>query len=158
MKIKREEVVYYLNGLNSVVDISGLKFAYAVSKNLKALQDEAKEINKKRFPEATDEVVKFEEEKVKLLEKFAKKDNNGNYIPDKATGGMFLDDKDAYMKEYEKLLSKHPKAKKQIEEHNKFFKEFIQEVIDVKIFTIKKDDLPDSISARQLNAIDFMIE
>ena len=158
MRIKRNEVREYLSGLYSVGNLKGLKFAYAVSRNIKNFEAIAKDIQKKGVIEKTKELDKYNEEKEKLLKKYAKKDDSGNYVIDKKTQEYQFEDKEKYIENANKLIEGSPKLKEQLDKHSEEFNKYLKDDVSVNLFTIKKDDLPVEISANQLNAIDFMIE
>lgn len=156
-KIKRKEVGIYLEGLGSVSNIvADYKFAYAVSKNFNKFKSEYEKIREKQLPEKTKELDKFEAEKLKLIEIHGERNVSGKLILN--NGKYKIKDEEKYQKEHDELLDKHKTVKSQLENHVKEYSKYLDDVIEIEIHTIKKDILPEKISANQLNAIDFMID
>ena len=141
-----------------LLDVKGEKFAYAVLKNKQKIDsafDDWMEISKKYNP--TDAFLAYDKERVELAEYHAKKDDKGEPI---TTGEgnaerYDIEDTETFEKELEKLKDKHGDAiterEKQIEDYEKEMDEEFE--LDIH----KVTEVPDTISARELEAAEFMI-
>lgn len=161
----KEDLILFNQGLNSVAHLSGVKFAYAVSRNLSILKPELESLEKAAKP--TDEYMKFEDERIKLVEKFAEKDEKGKakqvpmvsnprqteYVIDK-------DKQEELDKEFGELKEKHKEAvegrEKQIKEYNELLK---SEAPKLEFHKVSIDQVPAQINVTQMHSIrEYMVE
>lgn len=149
-------------GLRAVGKYKGVKFAYAVAKNLRLVDQEIADMEKAREP--SEEFQKFEREKMDLSGKFAKLDEKGKPItvgqPD-AMGrmGVLIEDVETFNKEYKELVEKYNGCVKEQDEKEKEFKKFIEETdAGVHLHTIKEEVLPQDITPDHLGGILDIIE
>lgn len=151
----RREIMSKVNELNSVGELKGIKFAYAVNKNKKKFLKELKEIAK--LMEMSEEFKIYEKKRVEICEKFCEKDEEGKAIvKNNAYAGLkenaeFDSAMDALSEENKELINAR---KKQISEYNNF----LNEEFEIDIYKIKLEDVPSDISVNQLKSIEFMIE
>ena len=131
---KGKLIELYYNLLN-VKELKGLKFAYGIAKNIRIIKEEIKTIN-----EATSDYQNYEKEKFELVKSHAKKEDG------KMIGHYVMEDYDKFEKEIEKLKSKHKKAIDNYEE-------FLDTNCETKLWDIDFEDLPDDITAGQLEGI-----
>lgn len=152
----RKEVLVLLQGLKDVSAYPGVKFAYCVAKNTLRCTEEAKAL------EATlvqsNEFSKYNAERIKLAEKYANKEENGQYkIVDNAYD-FTPENKAKFVTEELDLRSQYKDAvdgrNKQAEEYNAL----LEEKSDVVLYKISIDLLPADITASQLLAIMPIVE
>jgi hypothetical protein len=78
-QITRSRVLEIVQGYEGLKSLSGIKLAYAISKNMNALKHEQESI-KEAVPKNKD-LEKYREQYSEILEVEAKRDENGNFIP-----------------------------------------------------------------------------
>ena len=138
-----------------LLDVKGEKFAYAVLKNkekIDAAWETYLDIAKKYNPD--DDFMAFEKDRVDLAETFAKKDANGEPITKDER--YDIEDKDGFEKSLDLLKEKHDLAIKGREAQIAEYEKEMDEEIDIEFHVVSK--VPDTISARELEAADFMIK
>jgi len=158
--MKNTELVNLYQGLNSVGNLTGTKFCYAVSKNIEIIKGELKHINSTL--EHSDEEKKYEDARIALCKKLCKLDEKDKPMvvdnPDGSSKYVF-EDQEGFDKELKKLQKKHEKSvesiKKKKEGYNKFLKEEVSK--DVKLHKIKLSDVPEEITAQQMNSLFIII-
>ena len=148
--MKRSEVIALYRALNNLGRLSGVKFAYAVNRNIKQLQTEIDAVQKAIEP--TSEFSAFEKERVKVAEEYAEKDGKGK--PKVENGQYVFGDKlDEYQKRYDKLIEEHKPAvdarEKQIEDVNKL----LDEEVEVNLYKIPLASVPEGITTAEMNKI-----
>ena len=149
MKVKRTELTKLLQGINSI-NLTGVKFNYALLKNKKKISEELEIL--KTVIKPNEELEKFENERVEVCKKYCEKDKEGKEVIKqgkfaglennkdfetaidklKETYKETLDKKTAQIKEYEKLL---------IEE------------VEIDIHQVVLNDVPKEITTKQLESI-----
>ena len=121
-----------LGGLSAVKDLKGVKFALAVAKNLRVLQEELKDIEDAARP--TQEFLALAQQ-IRALEE--------------------IGDKQAEIEELEgKNETLIEERKKQIEEFNTI----MEETSEVSLHYLSEADLPYDITGSQLHAISLIIK
>src|SRR3990167_10828895 len=113
---KQEATNLYRN-LNRLGDLKGVKFAYAVSKNINLIKTEIDLLEKAIAP--SEEYKKVDELRVAICEKYAKKDENGKVII--KDNAYDIEDTEAFEAELKKLKEEYKKEfdarDKQVEEY-----------------------------------------
>ena len=147
MKIKRDDLLVFLDGLGKMLNVSApAKFSYALVKNKNKLKSVFKEIKEKE-PVPDEAFLEYEKERVEVVSKAAKKDANGDPIlrthPD---GSRRYDIEESKMEEVnaevEKLKEKHKKAMDDMRLKEVEYTKFLDEEIDVDIYTVSMDECP----------------
>lgn len=152
------------------MNLSGAKFIYAVSANLRTIESELKHMEKAIEPSEAFEHYRLELKKT--VEKFAKKDDKGEFILKDSIDQFGNAIKIYDVKGVENTDSEYNKAIKEVEEkHNvvvknqlekeESFSIFLSEEIDeneIRIRKIKPDHIPDSMKQNQLDQIWWMID
>lgn len=139
-----------LVGLN----VKGVKFNYAVAKNISILEKEVESL--KASLKTTPEYDKYDEQRVELAKKHAEKDQNGEaIIKDK---NYYIKDSEKFEKEFDKLKKENSKVveerEKQIEDYNKL----LDEDSTIELHKIAKDDLSEELTTQQLFGIIEIVE
>lgn len=155
MKLKGKEIMELSIWLQEAADNKGVKFAYAVAKNLVEIKKKVKELQDIKKP--TKEYKKFDEKRIKLAEKFADKGQDGkplianrNYViigKKKEWDKAFKE----FSKENKKVLDAY---KKQLNDYNKA----LEKEFEVDIYKINKEDLSEDTTANQLIGLAVLIE
>ncbi len=153
--MKKKEVITLHNNLKKLNNLTGVKFAYAVSRNIGLLEPIIKALQDASVPNK--DYFDYEKERVILAEKHSQKDENGN--PKTINDEYIISDKNKFTDELEKLRKKHKKAIddyfSKMEEYRKMLEE---EAEELNIFKIKMADIPNEITVEQMNVIKDLIE
>lgn len=127
MKLSNEKILNTINVLGNLNNTQlNIKLAYAISKNINKIDIELKTYN---------------DEKAKLINKYAEKDKEGNVISDEH-GHIIIEEKHK-------------------EDWNNYISELLSIENEIDIHKIQLDDLLNAnynISPAELSMIDFMIE
>lgn len=160
----KQELLNLYNTLNSLGSIKGAKFAYAVSKNLSLLSAEKEALDKAaaKSEEFSKLEQEFEPERIAIAEKYAKKDENGKAIKKTIQlGGQSvevydMEDQKASNEECEAALkAKNPKLYEERLKQLTDYANLLKEEVKIAFFpyVVKLADVPEDISAQQMNAI-----
>lgn len=136
------------------INLKGVKFSYAIARNIAILKPIIESLKKAQEPSV--EFQKYDLERVVIAEKYAKKDENGKPV---IIGESYIfEDKKIFDKEVETLQKKHKKAiderTKQIEDFNKLLEE--ESTVALNLINIK--DVPEEITSTQMIQIYQLIE
>lgn len=164
MEIDRNLLPMYRNALESVGEVKGQAFAYAVYRNLQSVKAEIKKTQNKmslqhdpKVSKADKAVVaKYDKDRIPICQKHAETGEDGKYKFSE-TGGYIMKDKKAFDKELKVLKKKHEKAQAAIKKHQKSVTDYMDKKVEIKWYMFK-DDLPEDITANQLELVDFMLE
>ena len=151
----KSEVLQLYNNLNQLGKLSGVKFSYAVARNLALLKPEVEAINKTLEP--SKEFLEWDKERVALAQEYSKKDEKGEPV---IVGNRYvMENEKTFNKELEKKQKNHKSAidarEKQIEEYMKLLEEKTDEI---KLYKIKLEHIPESITTQQMNGIVDIVE
>jgi hypothetical protein len=151
--MKRKQLFEYLEALNAVSTLKGVKFAYAILKNKKKIEEEVKVLEEIIKPQ--DEFVKYENERIQLCTYFSEKNEKNEPIIE--NNQFKILDKISFNEELDKIKTKYidvlDDREKQINDYNAM----VEEEIPVTFDKVSFNDLPQDISSEQLEKIDFMI-
>jgi hypothetical protein len=162
MKIKRAELYKILSGLNELSNAKGVKFAYAVLKNKKAIGKELEileELKKSsEFAILLKKEQEFQKKRLELCNKYAKKDKDGK--PEIKDDEFVMENKDEWSKIFDDLKKKenYDEIEKEIKKKQKEFNSLLEEEVEIESHKIKQIDLPNEITANQLEKIELIIE
>lgn len=154
----KSEVIALYQALHKLGNLVGVKFAYAVSRNIATLKPEVESLEKAL--EASPEFLEVDKKRVALAEEHAKKDEKGK--PVKFKDGKIekfeMEDEEAFDKLFEEFKIEHQAVfdarEKQIDEYNALLKT----ETDVKLHKVSLSDVPNSISVAQMHSISAIIE
>lgn len=155
IKMTKQEAVDLNNGLHVVGGLSGVKFAYAVARNIEALKPEMKAFRK--ASEWSEAVVAYDEEREELAKKHADKDQRNKPMtyrnPGENRDRFVIKDVDVFEKELEKLKKKHAPALEEKEKQDEAVRELLKEDVEINVYEIFEEDLPENITGQQLSGI-----
>jgi len=143
-----------------LLDVKGEKFAYAVLKNKQKIDSAYQvwaETANKYAP--TEEFLNYDKDRHDLAETMSKKDEKGEPSVIRDENGVErydIEDKDAFEKSLELLREKYAEPIKGRETQIADYEKEMDEEYDVEFHIVSK--VPDTISARELEAADFMIK
>lgn len=161
MKMLKSEAVALYQNLNKLGQLKGVKFAYAVSKNLNMLKPEVESLEKASA--FSDEYKKFDDLRVALAEKHSHKDEKGKPImipraDNPRLSDYSIENQALFDKEFEALKSEHltvfDARQKQIEEYN----ELLQTESTVVLYKVSVADVPADITVTQMYSISAIVE
>ena len=152
--MKKKDLLALFNSLNSLGSLKGVKFAYAVSRNINKLKSEAESLQKAISPMPL--FVEFEKERIELAKSHAKKDESGK--PQAKEGSFVLEDPVKFEAEFDKLKKKHKEAISEREKQEDDFKLLLEEEVEIELYKVKLDDVPEEITAQQLHFVSEIIE
>ena len=156
--MKNWELLNLYQVLSSVSELKGVKFSYFVVKNLGLLEREIK--NLEEVIKASKDYYEFEEKRIELAKKHAKKDDKGEPKTKEVDGKKVFDMKSqiAFDKEFKELQKKNKKTLEEREKQIKEYNELIEQDSDIKLHKIKLSDIPEEINVSQMKAIESLIE
>ena len=142
--MKKKELFELYHGLKSVEKFSGVKFAYAVAKNLRNIEPLLKEIEKDYLP--SKEFLEFEEERLQIAKTFSnEQDNNMIWVP--------KENIEEFSKLLEPIIEKYKDVINQKEINDREYQKIIEEEIEISLYKIHIDNLPNDINAEQIQSI-----
>ena|ERR1035437_3723744 len=152
--ITRTRVLEIVAGYDKVKDLSGIKLAYAISKNMNSLKREQESINA-AIPKS-EKLEKYKEEYQVILNAEAKKDESGNFIP-AGEGQIVLTDAKSFTKKI-KTLSEKYKVELDTQKINEDkFNSFLTEDFEFDFFQFGDVNLPETLTVEQMAIINEMI-
>ncbi len=156
--MKNKDLFELFNSLSSLVGLEGVKFNYGVARNINILKPEVMSLQEAL--KTSEEFNKFDNERVELAKKYAKKDETGKPVlvtVDKNTQYV-IEDQKKFDKELEELKETHKVAFEAREKQLKDFEVLLDTENPIKLFKIKLSDVPEAIKTEQLNGIYNLIE
>lgn len=157
IKINKRKMIEIYGMLESLKDIKNTRFAYSVMRNIAAMKTEFEII--KTLAKPNEKYIEFDKERIALCEKFAKKDETGKPVFTDDKMRYVMESQDEFNKELGLLTEKH---KDIIEEYknksNELNTMLDNDEVEIKIYKIKNEYLPDSLNARQLEILAQIIE
>lgn len=154
-KITRSRVLEIAQGYEVLKSLSGIKLAYAISKNMTALKREQESI-KEALPKNTD-LEKYREEYSVILEAEAKMDENGNFIP-VGNGNVAISNLSGFKARVKVLDEKYSIQLAAQKANEKKFEEFLSEEFEFDFFQFDEANLPEAITVEQIGLLTEMIK
>ena len=152
MKFKKKELFDLYNALHSVGNLSGPRFVYVVARNIAYLKDEVNSLQKSL--KSDDAFVEYEKERVELAKKYSlKKDGQPVKYTENGMERFTIEDQVAFDKALSELKTKHQEAIDNRINQERVFETMLEEDTELFLFELKKEDLPEDITADQLSGI-----
>lgn len=152
--MKNIDVIKLNNALGVVGKLIGVKFAYAVNRNINVLKPIMESIQKAVAPK--EEYEAYEKGRISLAEKMATKGKDKKPLIE--NNQYVLDDTEAFDKELKKLQTIHKKAIDDRKQQEKEAEKLAEEEVKVELFKVKMSDIPPMISVEQMAGIYQLIE
>jgi len=151
--ITNQDIINLEGGLQGVKNLSGIKFAYVVSKNINKVKSEIDSFRESVKP--SDAFNEYEKKRAELCELHARKDDKGKSII--KNGEYDIDNRQAFDAQL-KVLQEDNKdvldaRQKQIEDFNAF----LREESKVEPHKIDVNDVPKDITAGQMSGIELIV-
>jgi hypothetical protein len=132
LKMTKEKVLELFKGLQGVANLSGVKFSYAVAKNINLLKSEIEALDKALEP--------YDKLRIELVKKYAKKDKNGREV---VMGNNYvIDDRKAFSDEL-----------KELQDGNQDYQDYLELLkgeLEIKLHQISQSDVPEAITTQQM--------
>ena len=142
----KQKPVNFYHGLNSLSGLKGVKFAYAVNKNLNNLKSEIEALQKAL--ELSEAFKTYDAERVKLAEENAKKDEAGKAV---VNGNAFVMENEAEFEIiFKALKERHPEAIAEREKQIADYNELLKTEASVELHKLSLADVPLDISTEQM--------
>ena len=156
--MKRKDFGLAMNALDSVSELKGVKFAFAVLKNRKKLEAQIEE-DKSIFEQIltpSEGFKEYEEKRIALCESSSEQDEEGKA---KTEGDKYvIVDMDKFNIDLTQLTKEYQAAvedrKNQIEEYNSL----MEEDMPLEFITLGIDTLPEELTESQLRSLEFMLD
>jgi hypothetical protein len=153
--ITRLRVIEIVLGYEVLKQLSGVKMAYAIGKNITALKREH-ELIKESTPRNKD-LEKYQEEYQVIIDSEAKKDDSGNFIP-VGNGQVAISNYTSFKTKINDLEKKYATQLADQKEKDEEFERFLKEPFEFEFFQFDESLLPDSITVEQMELISEMIK
>jgi len=154
--MKNGQIFRLANGIAKVGHLKGIKFAYGITKNKKIIDREIEDIKESITP--SPEFAEFEKARVELCKEYAEKDEKGEFKVENNEYVLPEDKKEEFEIRLKALREQHKEAIEGREKQNEDFEAFQKEESKVEFYKIKLKDVPEDISAEEMQAIDELIE
>ena len=151
-KLTRREILNLNAGFRLVANLSGLQFAYTIARNSEQLKSEVRAIQK--VAKAEEDYVTYDKDRVELVKKYAVKENGTEKIVGEGENAHYvISNQEDFDKELKELQKKHRKAIDRRIEQEKELDAFLDKEVEVVLFMLKFEDLPQNITPGQLEAL-----
>jgi hypothetical protein len=150
--MKKSDIIEINKALNNCKNLSGVKFAYFLAKNLNIIKDEIESI--KSAIEFSKEYKEFDNERMVLATKHAKKENGQPVIKDNS---FVLEDEAGFKKDFGKLSEEYTETIEAREKQTEEFNTLLKEESEIKLFKISLKDIPEGITGKQMIGISELI-
>lgn len=151
--MKKRELLLLNHFLRQLGNLSGAKFALAVTKNLESIEDEVEAIEKIRHPKV--EYLAYDSARVELAEKHAKKDEDDKPVVE--NNSYVLEDEEAFTKALDELKEQHKAAIEAYVAQDVEYNKVLEEQAESELFSIDIKDVPDGITVSQMSGIRKLI-
>jgi len=157
MKLTREQIINLNNGLHAVGNLTGVKFAYAVSRNIVKIKSEMNFL-KEAFESPPDYRV-YNDARVKLAESHAIKING---VPKKIQKNgieeYVIKDKKVFNKELKILQKKYEKCIKVRKKQKIDFDTMLKKKVEIDLHYLPLSYIPETITPKQMTGILLIID
>jgi len=149
MKIERNDLVTFYEGLHNLSNLCGIAFINAISHNKRKLKAEYKTIQEVR----SEGLKKYNKDRIELAESHSEKNEEGGpvliYKENQETYKII--DNNLFNADLAKLQSDH---KESFDELN----DYMKEEIDIDVYMVKLDKVDEGITEGQYDVIYIMID
>lgn len=157
MKLKNKDLFRIKQGLDNVSKFKGVKFAYAIAKNKRIVISELVDLQK--AAKMSDEFKKYEDKRIVICTKYAKKDENGEFVYGRNKSEYVIEKRDMFDKEIETLQLEHKESidarESQLKEYEKLLD---SESVPIEFHKILFEYIPEDITGEQIEAIMELID
>jgi hypothetical protein len=156
VELTKGEILELYFGLNSLGELHGARFAYAIMRNINLIKGEAEALLEARNPKQ--DYVNFEREQVALAKLHAvMKDGVPQKYVENGKEFYAIADMEKFNKEFEELKAKHIQAIDNYQAQLNELEGMLKEKVTVKVYKIAKDFIPENISVKQFASIEAIV-
>jgi len=153
--MKNIELINLYANLKELKELTGVKFSYAIAKNIKIIENEIENINASL--KQTKEEEEYNKKYKEICIKHSIKDDNGEPIVKREGNyeSYSFDNKELFDIDIENLRKENKEVLELIKEKEKNYNKFLNEEIsnDIKLFKIELQYIPENITTEQMNNI-----
>ncbi len=153
MPLTNQELLNLNQALNQLGKMSGVRFAYAVAKNVARIKTELEALDVAFAP--SEEYKKYDDLRVKLAEEHAKKDEDGK--PVSKNNQYEIDDLDSFNAALELLRVEYKESCDARDQQVKEYLELLKGESKVELYKVFIDHVPAEITVEQMYAIQPII-
>ena len=153
IKNTREYFLGIYQKLDYLNELKGAKFSFTIIKNKEAIEPLLKKVRK--LAEMTEGYKEFENKRVELNEKHAKKGKDGN--SETKDGRYVIKDQEKFDKEIEALKKEYDKEIKGREKQAKEVEDFLKGEVSLKLRTLPLSAVPEDITLDEMEIIKDII-
>ena len=157
MKITREKLFKLNNLLKAFKNVKSTKFAYIVVRNTKIIDEEVEVVKGLITLPPEHKSNEFETKRIELVKKWANKDEKGELVVVDGHYDVSEESLEGFNKDFAELTTEYAEALAEVEANNTKLQELLKEEIDVELRTIKEENLPDDLSAEELDVLETII-
>ena len=159
MKFTRENLVQIWHVFNSLAnEKTTAKGAYGIAKNKRIAEAEIKSIEDAQKNQKEPEgIAKFEKARIELCQELADKDEETGAPIMNGSNFAMSENAEEFATRFAELREEYKEALDERDKLSKEFEDFIKEEVEIDFHAIKVDDLPDSMTAMQLEALGDII-
>ena len=148
----KQKVLNLWGGLQAVSELPGAKWAYGVARNIEKLRSEVEALQKAYT--ASEEFVAYENQRIELAQKYSiKKKGVPQTVKVGQTTEYLIADQDKFNQELIKLQKKYKKAIDERQKQIDDFNEILKEEVEIDLYKIFSDYIPEGITPAQLSVI-----
>lgn len=158
MKMTNGKIIDLYTGLKSVGELSGVKFAYAVARNIGKLQKLVEPLMAASRP--TPEFSKFQVKRTAIAKDYAIKDEKGAAMKEVVNGveTYIIGDEKKFQIEFDALKVDNKELIKVRDAQIKEFEKLLDKEVEIELHMIKFSSVPKNITSQQMANIIPMIE
>lgn len=155
--MKRKDIQTYLTALDVVSEVKGVKFAFTVLKNKKKINEQIEEDKEiiKEILVASDDFKEFEAKRIEICENHCVKNDKGVSIIN--DGKYDLIDDDIVEKKFNSLKKTYKSTILDRDKQLAELEEIMADEINISFIKLTFDDLPEDLTEKQLESIEFML-
>ncbi len=153
--INRQRVIEIVQGADLLKPLSGVKFTYAIAKNMKGLTAEFEALKEANKP--VKGMDKYNEEYKEILEAEAKRDAEGNLVQ-AGSGHVAIANPKLFQKKIKSLEEKFKNELAESKAKNEEFEKFMKEPFAFEFFQFEESVIPENITVEQMGVILEMVK
>jgi len=151
--MKRKDLYVYMESIEKVSSLKGVKFAYTLIKNKKKIEEEIKILEEVVKP--SEGFTEYEKQRINLCEINCEKNKEGNPIIENNRYKIINVEK--FDSELNELKEKNKEFIKEREKQINEYNNMLNDDIEIDFSKVGFEDLPTDISTEQLESIEFMV-
>jgi hypothetical protein len=153
--LKQDLIVLY-RSLNQLGSLQGVKFAYAVSRNIDLIKPELEALEKVSAP--SKEYLEFEKTRVALVEKYAVKGEDGKFIMKNNEYEIPKEKQEELNTEFGKLREENKELFEARENQIKEYNDLLKEESKIELYKVTLNDVPANITVAQMTSVKAIID